>query len=724
LQGRVKVDDMLEFYREYYQAPDDPGHYDQVRAMLQAQSAGQAQSADTLAQTPTQTQTEKTDDNNSSRTTPEPAFFVYDGVLDPEILSVEGERQWKFFHARFTGTDSRCVIVPVTKSLNFLVHSSQQPQQKDDNEKATESDEKQTNSETHSIMSHEAVFGADTDRWEAIVASLGITKETAPSTVIALDFDQTITLPKDSVTHRYYEMRARSTADEANTPVRSARRILVSNPVGVELVPKHRGEHQGVTLRGGATTRWTLEKLHEWGAWLCIVTAQTPTVSTLINMQHELAKLGIAHIFRADYFKPLPILNLLKDWSNATSPTADEEQSGQSILDALPKPGADPLGHLTPEQDGDNAHLPFELLTTKLLFLLLWQSHYPLPDLWIKNQQFKLQRTLAQQSISPADRSALLVPRAIKRYPQDLADIKRRSMWIQPLDIFVDKPAAEAKEVSPQPGRGTAFACRTYALRFAATGSAPPPQPKSEPLPQNGFEFYWPTMREAPSSRSARDIALCTKSEQECLRTLDSPLLEYLRYSYQGPFDLAEQGQLAERVARSSKESQKYGSAQVQLSLLQRANEAKARWLGKSRTLCPLLCLRVYLARLLCALQRTVLQNFPQGSKTPESAGTQTSQFKSVNVSELVTGKDACQDIDRLFKALDELLRDETVCKALGATSSQQLDYLFLRPWKREGDSGAIGWCRMTEGDIRQALEALSQEALEKLLEECDESVQ
>jgi len=96
-------------------------------------------------------------------------------------------------------------------------------------------------------------------------------------TVIALDFDQTITL------------------------VEKAK-------------PGHKKARKSLKLRGGVESKRALESLVDQGAICCIATAQTPGVEVMISLVQEIRHLGLARVFNVELFDQEPIKSLIKSW--------------------------------------------------------------------------------------------------------------------------------------------------------------------------------------------------------------------------------------------------------------------------------------------------------------------------------------------------------------------------------------------------------------------------
>ncbi|GAB5362757.1 hypothetical protein AAMO2058_000825800 [Amorphochlora amoebiformis] len=105
------------------------------------------------------------------------------------------------------------------------------------------------------------------------------------NTVVALDFDQTITL------------------------------VEKKKSESLQKVTKT------MSVRGGRKSKKALESMIKKGAKCCIVTAQTPSVETMVSLVQEVRHLGLAKVFNVEPFDPTPVANLLKSWgSNDTMP--------------------------------------------------------------------------------------------------------------------------------------------------------------------------------------------------------------------------------------------------------------------------------------------------------------------------------------------------------------------------------------------------------------------
>ncbi|KAL6067871.1 Phosphoserine phosphatase [Balamuthia mandrillaris] len=93
------------------------------------------------------------------------------------------------------------------------------------------------------------------------------------STLIALDFDQTVTLKT-----------------------------------------KHGPQNAVLSLRGGEDTREALEELKRKGAMLAVFTAAFPTKEVVKSISQEMRELGISHLFDVAPLDPEPLFQLIEAW--------------------------------------------------------------------------------------------------------------------------------------------------------------------------------------------------------------------------------------------------------------------------------------------------------------------------------------------------------------------------------------------------------------------------
>jgi len=119
------------------------------------------------------------------------------------------------------------------------------------------------------------------------------------NTVIALDFDQTITLVEKKKIHTMDKIR------------------------------------KTMTIRGGEETKLALEHLVEQGAKCCIVTAQTPSVEIMVSLVQEIRHLQLSKVFGVEPFDPSPIAKLINSWGPNEKMSLDKLTTKLVVLISL-----------------------------------------------------------------------------------------------------------------------------------------------------------------------------------------------------------------------------------------------------------------------------------------------------------------------------------------------------------------------------------------------------
>lgn len=91
-------------------------------------------------------------------------------------------------------------------------------------------------------------------------------------------------------------------------------------------------------LRGGAKSREAFQKLYEAGVAMMIITAQTPSEVAVRNLKFELDKLNIAEYFGLENWSKQPVLDLLKSWGANTTLSFSQLERKLSALLVLNTP--------------------------------------------------------------------------------------------------------------------------------------------------------------------------------------------------------------------------------------------------------------------------------------------------------------------------------------------------------------------------------------------------